>query len=377
MKKLIFKNLNIEITKFFFLSAVSMTIIVWVIQAVNLLDFISEDGHSFKVYFIYTILNFPKIFSRILPFMFFISLFYTLIKFEEKNELMLFWLNGIHKLQFLKNLLFYSLFFLLFQIFLTTYVVPKTQDTARSFIRSSTMGFLPNIIKEKKFIDAVSNLTIYIGKKEKNGSLSDIFLKERLKKKSQTQTIYAKTGNLLNKNGEHWLIMRNGKIINEKENQSTIISFDETQINLSNYSTKTTTFPKLKEQKTITLLTCAKALYSNTENLFRDKYLLCEKNNIKELISEILRRLYQPLYLPLIALIVCFLTLTAKDNFTYGSFKLKIFTLSTFIIIVSEISLNFSSNILRHNFLFFAIPLILFILAIIIYRQKLKYLKYS
>ena len=375
MKKLIFRNLNTEITKFFFLSALSMTVIVWVIQAVNLLDFISEDGHSFKIYFIYTILNFPKIFSKILPFMFFISLFYTLNKFEEKNELMIFWLCGIRKFQFLRNLLTYSLFFLLFQIFLTTYVVPTTQDMARSFIRSSTMGFLPNIIKEKKFIDAVSNLTIYIEKKEENGEFLNIFLKEKLKKNNQTQIIYAKKGNLINNNGEHWLIMHNGKIINQKEKQSTVISFDTTQINLSNYSTKTTLFPKLKEQKTTTLLSCAKALYTNNESSFKDDYLVCAENKSSELVSEILRRLYQPLYLPVLALIVCFLTLTAKDSFNYNMFKLKVFITSTFIIVISEISLNFSTPIIKQNFLFFLIPIILSIFVILIYLRKLKFLK--
>ena len=171
MKKLIFKNLNKDITGFFLVSTISMTIIVWVIQAVNLLDFISEDGHSFKIYFMFSLLNLPKIFSRILPFMFFISLFYTLTKYEEKNELLIFWLNGVHKLTFLKNLLIYSIFFLTIQILLTTIIVPKTQDMARSYIRSSTMDFFPKLIKEKTFIDAISNLTIYIEKKEKNGEL--------------------------------------------------------------------------------------------------------------------------------------------------------------------------------------------------------------
>ena len=90
MKKLIFKNLNKDITGFFLVSTISMTVIVWVIQAVNLLDFISEDGHSFKIYFMYSLLNLPKIFSRILPFMFFISVFYTMTKYEEKNQLIIF-----------------------------------------------------------------------------------------------------------------------------------------------------------------------------------------------------------------------------------------------------------------------------------------------
>ena len=178
MKKLIFKNLNKDITGFFLISTISMTIIVWVIQAVNLLDFISEDGHSFKIYFMYSLLNLPKIFSRILPFMFFISLFYTMVKYEEKNQLIIFWLNGVHKFQFLKNLLMYSIIFLLFQILLTSIIVPKTQDMARSYIRTSTMDFFPKLIKEKKFIDAISNLTIYVEKKNKNGELFNIYLKE-------------------------------------------------------------------------------------------------------------------------------------------------------------------------------------------------------
>jgi len=373
MKKLIFRNLNVETAKFFFLSAVSMTVIVWIIQAVNLLDFISEDGHSFKIYFLYTVLNFPKIFSKILPFMFFISLFYTLIKFEENNELIIFWLNGVHKLTFIKNIILYSLIFFLFQIFLTTYAVPKTQDMARSFIRISTMDYLPNIIKEKKFIDAVSNMTIYVEKKEKDGLLLNIFLKENLKKKNETQTIYAKKGRLISREGKHWLIMFNGKIINQKEKESTVISFDETQINLSKYATKTTTFPKLKELKTTVLLSCAKAIFLKKEIFFKNDYLICQKEKGIELNSEILRRLYLPLYLPVIALIVCFLILTTKDNINYNSIKLKVFITSALLIIVSEISLDFSKNLPKDNLGFLSFPLILFILALLIFKKNLTH----
>ena len=62
MEKLIFKKFFIDTTIFLIIGTLSLTLIVWVIQAVNYLDFVSEDGHSFKVYFLYTLLNFPKIF---------------------------------------------------------------------------------------------------------------------------------------------------------------------------------------------------------------------------------------------------------------------------------------------------------------------------
>ena len=82
MEKIIFKSFLKEISFFFILSSISISLIIWIVQAVNYLDFVSEDGHNFKVYFLYTILILPKIFSRILPFMFFISIFYMLIKYE-------------------------------------------------------------------------------------------------------------------------------------------------------------------------------------------------------------------------------------------------------------------------------------------------------
>ena len=132
MKKIIFKNFLRETTIFFLLSCSSVALIVWVIQAVNYLGFVTEDGHGFKIYFLYTLLSLPKIINEILPFMFFISIFYILIKYEEKNQLLIFWSNGIDKKNFLNNLLKYSLLFFLIQISLTTLVVPETQNKARS-----------------------------------------------------------------------------------------------------------------------------------------------------------------------------------------------------------------------------------------------------
>jgi lipopolysaccharide export system permease protein len=373
MKKLIFKNLNKDITGFFLISTISMTVIVWVIQAVNLLDFISEDGHSFKIYFMYSLLNLPKIFSRILPFMFFISVFYTMTKYEEKNQLIIFWLNGVHKLEFLKNLLMYSMLFLIFQLILTSYIVPKTQDLARSYIRSSTMDFFPKLIKEKKFIDAISNLTIYVEKKKRNGELFNIYFKEQINKNNnESQTIYAKKGRIIKKDENHWLVMNVGKIITQTDKQTNILSFDETQINLSKYKSKTTTFPKIKELETKILLQCAKALHLKQEYMSENRFLTCNGEINSAVISELLRRLYLPLYLPILALIVSFLALTSKDKINYKSFKLKIFLTSTIILIVSELSLRYSGISLVKNSIFISIPALIFIFSITMYNKKLK-----
>ena len=76
MKKLIFRRFSLDITNFFLLAILSIGLIVWIIQAVNYLDFVSEDGHSLKVYFMYSILSLPKIIGKLTIFVFFISVFF-------------------------------------------------------------------------------------------------------------------------------------------------------------------------------------------------------------------------------------------------------------------------------------------------------------
>jgi len=103
MKKLIFRNFAKDTLNFFIIMCLSVGVIVWTLQAVNYFDFVSQDGHGLKTYFSYIILNFPKIIHRIIPFIFFITLFYIINEYEYKNELQIFWTFGITKIDFANN----------------------------------------------------------------------------------------------------------------------------------------------------------------------------------------------------------------------------------------------------------------------------------
>ena len=109
MNKLIFRKFFYDVFSFFLIASLCITIIIWVVQAVNYLDIVSEDGHGLKVYFLFTLFSLPKIISKILPFIFMISLFYTIIRYELNNELMIYWMNGITKINFVNiSIFFYS-----------------------------------------------------------------------------------------------------------------------------------------------------------------------------------------------------------------------------------------------------------------------------
>ena len=137
MKKIIFKKLIEDVRKVFLLTSISLSLIILVVQAVSFLDYISEDGHGFVTYFGITILNLPKIYTRVMPFCIFITIFYIINKYEVKNELVLFWSIGIKKIKFVNVLVTFSLFFFLFQLLLNNIIVPKTNVLKTPKIKSS------------------------------------------------------------------------------------------------------------------------------------------------------------------------------------------------------------------------------------------------
>ena len=194
MKKIIYRKLAKECTVFFFIILLTISVIIWILQAVNYLDFVIEDGHGFFVYFNYTLLSFPKIFSRIYPISIFLAFSYILLKYEEKNELIIFWNFGIKKIQFINYFIKFSLLFVFLSLLLSVLITPFAQDKARSFIRTSDLDFFESILKPKKFVDIVKNLTIYYDKKNINGELENIFLNDK-SDSNNSQTTFAKKGN--------------------------------------------------------------------------------------------------------------------------------------------------------------------------------------
>ena len=374
MEKIIFKSFLREISFFFILSSISVSLIVWIIQAVNYLDFVTEDGHNFKVYFLYTLLILPKIFSRILPFMFFISIFYIILKYEEKNQLLIFWSNGIDKKKFLNVTLKFSLIFFLIQVFLTTIVVPESQNKARSYIRDSNIDFFPSLIKPRKFIDTVEDLTIFINAKSDNGILQNIVLKDNLKNRKSSQIIVAKNGKIIQTDEDKFLTLNRGKIINiNDKGRTTIFNFSQTKFDLNKFSTKTTTFPKVQEQSTIKLFNCVQSLLNKNIKFLYSKDMHCEMSYLENVKQELLKRFGLPLYLPLLALIACFLILKSKDNHEYTNFKFKLFLIGILFLITSEVSIRYAGLNNKSNLIFILMPIILFISTRTIFNTQVKF----
>ena len=359
-KKLIFKKFFLDNTYFFLVCIASLSIIVWVIQAVNFLDFVTEDGHGLGIYFKYTLLNLPKIISRLMPFIFFVAVFHTINKSEDNNELKIFWINGIDKKEFANAFLKYSIIYLIFQIVLNSLIVPLSQNKARTFIQLSSIDFFPSLINERKFIDTVDKLTIYVEDKGPNNDYKNIFLKDS-KNKDSIKIIQAEKGLLINNDDERSLKLFNGKIININKQNINSFDFKTTIFDLSSYLTKSITDFKIQEKDSFKLINC----YINFHILDKSSYyhiLDCNKGSLNILQQELLKRLIKPFYYISLVLSACFLFLFSKENFNQKYFRSIIFLVGTVILVMSELSISLASK----NLLYFQVAVILPFLLIAI-----------
>lgn len=378
MEKLIFKKIIKDISLFLFISITCVATIVWIIQAVNYLDLVSEDGHSLRVYFAYTLFSLPKILSNILPFMFMISLFYVIINYELNNELIIYWINGITKLNFANIIIKISILYFLIQILLTTIVVPYSLDKGRSFFRTSNIDLFSSVIKEKKFIDTVEKLTIFVDKKKDN-LLENIIIKEKINS-SQSQIVVAKNGEIITtQNGSQKIVLNKGKIINTDNNNQNIIDFSKFTLDLNKFDTNTITNQKTQEMKTLDLIKCVKVLedyrITNTDNKNKNFFKGCASQISPAISEEFLKRFFAPLFIILLGLSSSLIITSSKDNQNYKLKNFFKFFLGIFLLIISEILLSSNVENLENLIIYFFIPIVSFIIIYILLLFSLKFEK--
>ena len=375
MKKILFRKLLLDCLIFFFISLLSTAIIIWIFQAVNFLDIIVEDGRDYLVYINYSLLNFPKIISKIFPFALFFSFTYVLTKYELNNELIIFWNFGVRKIELINFFIRFSILITLFQLLFTIFIVPETKNLSRSLIRTSNVDFFESFVKPKKFNDNIKGLTIYSEEKNNEGNLKNIYLK-RNKKNNDFQITVAKTGIFKTINNSKILFLYDGQTINSINNKITNFSFDKSDLTLSTFDTDVVISDKMQETKTSKHIQCLKKYLKKdlTINKEQKSYIdhNCSVDTLNNLFQELYKRIIVPLYIPLLLLTSLLLITSSKEHRTYNNHRIGIFLLGFIFIIISETVLKFIKDDFYYNIKIILLPIIFFLILYIFIKFILK-----
>ena len=367
MKKLIFRKINKDTLYLFLLLCLSLGLIVWTIQAANYLDYVTQDGHGLETYLLYSIYNFPKIIHRLIPFIFFISLFLILTSYETKNELLIFWTHGVTKIKFANRLIYFSIILLIFQIIIGSFISPYFQLKSRTLLKESNIDFFSSLVKEGKFINVVKGLTIFINKKNLDGSFNNIFIDDS--SKQNTKMTYSSKGIIIDKNQSKVFRLYDGKVINKNKNKINVFAFDQIDINLSDYATNTILTPKIQETSSKNLIKCS---FNHAYNKKNTDSRNCNTSLIKEINQEIFKRFYKPIYIPILAIICSFLIVLPKNSNKYSSQSRLTFLFGFGVLIFSETTLRYSSENFYSTSIYLLAPWIIFIATYIFFYFKVK-----
>ena len=371
MKKIIFRKLLLDCFVFFLLALFGISTIIWVFQAVNFLDIMIEDGRNYNIYLSYTLLNFPKIIGRILPFALFFSFSYVFIKYETNNEFIIFWNHGINKLSVINFFFRFSILITCLQILLLSFIVPKSQEIARSLLRSSDVDYFEGLIKPKKFNDTIKDLTIFAEEKNSNDEFKNIYIKKKTSNE-KFQITFAKKGIFELKGNNKILVLYEGQTLNNNKGQITNFNFSKSDFGLSNMDSHLVKHKKLQEQPTNILINCLRSTNAK-EQL---EILNCDPSNLRNVYKELFKRIIAPLYLPLLILISLILILPSKESAGYSKIKFSVYIIGFLMIILSESSLGYINNDIFRNFILLVLPLMLILFFYSFFVFKLKSNKY-
>ncbi len=371
LKNKIYKYLFGEIFKNFITILLTFTAIAWVVRAVNFLDLIVENGYSSTIYFKYALLNITTIITRFIPLSFLLSLIISIVKFEKQRELLILWTSGLSKIKIANIFLLIAFYVTLFQLVLSVFINPFLLNKSRSLL-SETEGLQYNsVLKTNDFSDAFKSITFYIEKKNANGELINIFIKDvggnlnAIADKvgdRKNLTIFAKKGFI----NENKLILFDGVLQTlTQKNEFKNVKFEKTELSLSNVITRTIKLAKIQETSSKLLLRCIfnKKNNSNIHN--------CSENFQNESVQYLSRRLGSPLYIPLISIIISFLLVYKKEDKFIFLKKYILFIFSFLTLVFAEILLKYTGLSLSTAVSYFIFPIVFSILFYIYLFKKL------
>jgi len=339
LKNKIFKYFFLEYLRIFLLVIFSLSVLIWMTQAARLLELITEYGNSISIYAKYLLLSFPKIAERVFLLSFAIATFFVINKFENSNELSIYWLSGIGKEQLIKILLYIAFFLMLINLILSSIIVPWTLSKGREVLSKSKFTLINTLVKENNFNSPLKGLTIYVDSNDQNGNLKGIFIYEN------NRSIVAEYGKVLVENDRSFLKLFNGKTFEKSDNKINSIYFENTIFDFSEYQLQNTIVPKFTERSTFWLI----------------KNINLEIKKLNEIREELNTRLIKPFYILILCLIGCFLFYNNNEKIKINKLKSIVYIGSILIIISNQALLGFSGKKIIYGILYFAFTIISFV----------------
>lgn len=269
----------------FILTLVTLSMTVWMTQALRAFDLVTGQGQSIGTFFQITLLLLPGLSMIVSPIALLIAVIYAFSTLNLDSELVVINASGASQKTLLKPVIVLGLVGAIFMATMTLYFAPLSLRLWRTLITDVRADIVTTILKEGEFMKISEGLTFHLRGRAPDGTLEGIFVSDD-SAADTTVTYLAENGIVLDNPIGTFLIMRDGTIQRRSKTDGAIsmIKFSSYAFDLSTFASRAS-IPAFKpaERKTTYLLK------PSPEDRYYQKYP-------EQFTAELHNRLTAPLY---------------------------------------------------------------------------------
>jgi lipopolysaccharide export system permease protein len=224
----------------FVLVCVTLTLLMWITQAMRDFDLMTDQGQNFLTFVGITGLLIPLLVLIIAPIAFMVAMTHVLSKLGNDSELIVMNGAGMSPWHIFRPFLAVALLITLLLVALAFYLSPKSLRALRDWVTEVRGDLVNNVVQPGRFIAINSGrLTFHIRERAPNGELLGIFIDDQRDPKERA-TVLAEEGQVSKNDRGTYLLLARGSVQRQQTaNGSTnIVLFDNYAFDLSQLASK-------------------------------------------------------------------------------------------------------------------------------------------
>ena len=153
--------------------------ILWLAQALPLIDNVIESGQSALVFLEITSYLIPRVLMVTLPVSALAASLFALNKLYTESELVVMMTAGLSPMALAKPVAVFGAFIMMITAVVTLYLVPASQTRLAQRLADFQSDFAKTLVKEGQFIHPAKGVTLFIKDTSKAGEMAGLFLSDR------------------------------------------------------------------------------------------------------------------------------------------------------------------------------------------------------
>lgn len=224
----------------FLMATAVLTGIIWLTQALKMLDLLITQGQTLATFFHLSLLALPSAVNTVLPIALFCALLYTLNKLISDSELVVMFSAGVSRWAITVPVMMLAAITVGVVLFLNLYLMPAGMRELRMKLFEIRGDIATSLIREGAFSNPVPGLTVYVRSRTPEGSIRGIFVHDE-RVRDLPVTYMAETGELVRTPEGPRLVMYNGniervsRVTDKAQSPVSLLYFDKYTYDLSQY----------------------------------------------------------------------------------------------------------------------------------------------